>query len=71
MSQIVRLHGGPGHQKHLTIADGLNHFHVVGDPAPIADVTDDEAAPVALEFRKGTYSRVGKTTDFEWDGWSG
>lgn len=60
--QEVKLHGGPRHGDVVALPMGR---HVVEIAAPI--IAEDEERVVAE--RRGQYSRVGDSQDFEWDGW--
>lgn len=66
----VTLHGGPQHGGTLTLPEGRTHFHVLGvdhsEPIPV-----DTQGVMEVPLRQGMYSRVGRTNDFEWDGWVG
>lgn len=71
MAQTIRLHGGPRHGIMVALEDDQNHFHVmeeVFDPMTFLEDPDTEEDAV-IEVRTGMYSRVGKSGDFEWDGW--
>ena len=71
MTQEVKLHGGPMHGQLVALADGIHHFHIaapLGDPFRDFQEGTEKVEEVATQ--RGSYSRVGKTQDFEWDGWS-
>lgn len=66
------------HGETTALDGGGNHFHIKGlDPAAMDELIHEaENAPPEVEImvgmvpvREGTYSRVGKSQDFEWDGW--
>jgi len=66
MKQVVTLHGGPWHGRTSTLEDSRsNHFHIQS----VSTKQLDESGAESLQARNGMYSRVGKTEDFEWDGW--
>ena len=69
MTQEVELHGGPWHGRKVSLEDGKNHFHIVGTvPSEPPHIEEGQGANMTQK-REGMYSRVGKTSAFEWDGW--
>lgn len=70
MSEGVRLHGGPFHGNNISIEEGKNFLLVAKPMLPqLLESEDADKLEEPIALRKGSYSRVGKTHDFEWDGW--
>lgn len=73
MAQTIHLHGGPWHGQTHALEDGRDHFHVLSPMTPaeiFKKAKDDGSAISRVPKKEGTYSRVGSSQDFEWDGWT-
>lgn len=70
-TQEIKLHGGPLGGQTVAIQEGLHFFRIVGEPKPREHIAGETLAELAMriETRSGGYSRVGSSSDFEWDGW--
>lgn len=70
--QKVTFHGGPLHGQTRIIQHGVNAVQVAGIPNPfvVPNVEEDPETPLSDQITKlATYSRVGRSQDFEWEGW--
>ena len=70
MAQNIRLHGGPMHGQTVAVEDGKHSIKIVKPvmlPPNYTQADIDKADTIPT--REGRYSRVGNSTDFEWDGW--
>ena len=68
MTQRITLHGGPAHGETVALEKDVNVLEVHGvcmNQTDTGEFKRNEEIPV----KTGQYSRVGSTSDFEWDGW--
>lgn len=57
------------HGHEIALQDGVNHLHI-REFAGTESWTPGTEYPETVQYREGTYSRVGRSkTEFEWDGW--
>jgi len=66
-SELVKLHGGPRHGEEHEVVPGARTVWIARQ-LPAAYVSRMELPP-SSGLQEGRYSRVGDSSDFEWDGW--
>lgn len=64
MTESVKLHGGPKHGEIMAIPESF------GDVLIVESLQRDRSSATGLSSRKGSYTRVKQTQDFEWSGFS-
>lgn len=75
MNEIIQLHGGPNHGERRSIQQNRDHFHILGViPGNVDHILKpaedgEDLSLREIPKREGMYSRVGRSSDFEWDGW--
>lgn len=67
MAEQVNLHGGPRHGESYVLADGSWNLIVIR--AANTKALLERKAGDLVPAKRGSYSRVRNTSDFEWDGW--
>lgn len=70
MAQQISLYGGPWHGQSASLQDAVDYFYIQ-EMLPVQQMPDG-TIPESTETipnRRGGYSRVRDTADFEWDGW--
>lgn len=69
-NETVHLHGGPEHGTTRCIESAVSPIVIYGaPPMPMPGLVT--AGTQTIGPRVGQYSRVGNSSNFEWDGWIG